>query len=528
MEDSRVTSYDEVNYPSFPIYYTHPDRLATMATLFGMKPAPAEKCRVLELGCFDGVNLAAMGLGLPQSEFVGVDLAGTAIARGQALLNDIGLKNVTLRHADLMEMAPDYGEFDYIIAHGVFTWVSQPVCDQILAICKNSLAPQGVAYISYNTLPGCHSRLMLREMISFHNRDFHDSQQKMKQALTLLKLLSNSMVKGSDLYMQLVRGEYERWSARPPEAFYHDELAEAFTPLYFHQFMEQARRHDLQFLGEADFFNMVPHGLTPNAVEVLDRIKDDIILREQYMDFMRGRYFRKTLLCHPDVPLDRNLKPDSVRSFYISTLAKSELPSPSLEPGVKETFESDPGGKFLSADPLARAMFWRLQEMAPERLPFPRLVEEVETRARQQFGFVPAPDQDVPADIAEFICSTYGAGLLDLHLTLPPFVVQVSDKPLASPLARWQARRSDVVATLHHRTLKLGNAIHRGLLALCDGSRNRAALRADLLQVFESGTLDWLDGDGKPVADMSIVGKAIDEELEDFLQKAARSAVFMG
>jgi len=88
MEENRATSYDEVSYPSFPIYYTHPDRLATVASLFGIKPAPADKCRVLELGCFDGVNLAAMAVGLPQSEFVGVDLAGTAIARGQALLKD--------------------------------------------------------------------------------------------------------------------------------------------------------------------------------------------------------------------------------------------------------------------------------------------------------------------------------------------------------------------------------------------------------------------------------------------------------
>jgi methyltransferase-like protein len=365
-------------------------------------------------------------------------------------------------------------------------------------------------------------------MVSFHNRDFHDPQQQMKQALILLKLISNSMVKGADLYMQSVRGEYERLAARAPEAFYHDELAEVFTPLYFHQFMDQARRHDLQFLSEADFFDMVPHGLAPNAVEVLDRIKDDIVLREQYMDFMRGRYFRKTLLCHPEVPLNRTIKPDCVRAYYVSTVANPASSVPSSDPDAKETFESEQGGKIITADPLARAMFWRLQETVPERVPFPRLVEEVERRARQQLGFIPKPDQDVPADIAEFILSTYGAGLLDLHLSLAPFVLQVGDKPLASSLARWQARRSDVVATLHHRTLKLSNAIHRGLLALCDGTRDRAALRADLVQVFESGALDWIDGDGKPIRDMSVVGKVIDEELENFLTKAARSAVFMG
>src|SRR5271169_3538598 len=121
MEESRVTSYDEVSYPSFPIYYTHPNRLATVAALLGMKPAPVEKCRVLEIGCFDGTNLAAMAVSLPQCEFVGVDAAGTAIARGRAMAEEIGLNNLTLRHLDLMEMAPDYGEFDYIILHGVYS-----------------------------------------------------------------------------------------------------------------------------------------------------------------------------------------------------------------------------------------------------------------------------------------------------------------------------------------------------------------------------------------------------------------------
>jgi hypothetical protein len=75
--------------------------------------------------------------------------------------------------------------------------------------------------------------------------------------------------------------------------------------------------------------------------------------------------------------------------------------------------------------------------------------------------------------------------------------------------------------------LKLGNSIHRGILALLDGSRDRAALRTDLLQVFDSGTLDWLDENGKRVTDMSLVSKAIDDELEGFLQKAAQTAVLM-
>jgi hypothetical protein len=527
MDESRTTSYDEVSYPSFPIYFSHPDRLATIATLFGMKPAPPEQCRVLEIGCFDGTNLSAMAVGLPQSEFVGVDVAGTAIARGSALAAEAGLRNVSLRHLDLMDMAPDFGTFDYIVAHGVYSWVPEMVRKQTLAICKGSLAPQGVAYVSYNTLPGCHTRLMLREMMLFHNRDFASPQQKMQQGLNLLKLLANSLEKEFEPYTSFLKGELERLTDRSLESLYHDELAEVFAPLYFHQFMDEARRHDLQFLGEADYFDMMPRGLTPKAVEVLDSIKDDIVLREQYLDFMRGRHFRKTLLCHADVPLDRAPKFDCVRSHLISMSAKTASPSPSFEAGAQDTFEGAGGAKVTTGDPLGRALFWYLKDREPERIPFPRLATEVETKARQDFGFDPRPGQDVASDLANSIWVTYCAGLLEMHLHNPPFVVHVSEKPIASPLARSQARRSYLVSTLHHRSLRLGNSIQRGLTALLDGSRDRSTLRADLLQVFETETLDLLDGDGKPIRDMCVVGKAIDAELEVFLDRASRTALLM-
>jgi len=143
MSNPELNPYDEVAYPSLPISHTHPDRLATVGLHFGMRPAPVERCRVLELGCSSGANLLAMAVGLPESEFVGVDLAAKPIARGKAVVEALGLKNLTLRQADLLEMAPDYGEFDYIIAHGLYTWVPAEVRDKILAICKASLSPRG-------------------------------------------------------------------------------------------------------------------------------------------------------------------------------------------------------------------------------------------------------------------------------------------------------------------------------------------------------------------------------------------------
>jgi len=525
MTKPELTPYDEIAYPTFPISYTHPDRLATVATHFGMRPAPVERCRVLELGCSTGANLLSMAVTLPESEFVGVDLAGKPIAQGKARVEALGLKNLTLRHLDLLEMAPDYGRFDYIIAHGLYAWVPPPVRDQILAICKGSLQPQGIAYVSYNTFPGCYSSVMIREMMLFHNRDFHDPQQQMQQAITLLKLLANSR-REPQTYTRLLQDEFERLSKRSREGLYHDELGAVFQPVFFYQFMAHAQRHELQFLGEADFSEMHTGDLTPQAKEVLDQISDDIVLREQYLDFMRGRAFRKTLLCHKDVSLDRSGKSVSVRSYLVSAQAQPKSQAPDSSPSTQETFRGRNGVELATADPLARALLWHLIESQPQRWAFENLLPEVELRARERLGFVPKPDQDLVSEIVDFVWQTYSAGLLDLHMYVPPFTTKVSEKPVASPLARLEARDCDVISTLHHRSLRLGDALQKGLVMLMDGTRDHDALRKDLLQLFESGALTLFDGDN-PVSDMQTVEKRIATETEDLLCGLSRAAVLI-
>lgn len=156
--------YDEIPYPGFPLPQTHPDRLATLATLFGMKPAPPAACRVLEVGCGDGGNLIPMALGLPESQFLGIDLAEKPVAAGCALIHSLGLQRIHLRTLDLMDAGRQLGEFDYIIAHGVYSWVPGEVRDGLLRLCRMLLAPNGVAYVSYNTYPGFHRRELFRDI----------------------------------------------------------------------------------------------------------------------------------------------------------------------------------------------------------------------------------------------------------------------------------------------------------------------------------------------------------------------------
>src|SRR5947209_3687226 len=183
-------AYDEIPYPGFALPQTHPDRLATLATLFGMRPAPIDRCRVLELGCGDGANLIPMALTLPGSTFVGIDLAARPIAKGEAMVAALGLHNIALHQQDILGISERIGTFDYIIAHGLYSWVPPPVRGKILAICAAHLRPDGIAYVSYNTYPGGRLREIAREMIAFHTRGVTDPRDRIARARAILGVVA--------------------------------------------------------------------------------------------------------------------------------------------------------------------------------------------------------------------------------------------------------------------------------------------------------------------------------------------------
>src|SRR5438128_8466150 len=183
MSDALRRSYDAVPYPDKPRPATHPDHLAALARLVGLSPAPARRCRVLELGCAAGANLWPMAQYLPESEFVGVDFSPVQIENGLRVVADAGLTNLTLRAASILDVDGSWGTFDYVLCHGVFSWVPREVQAAILSICARQLAPQGVAYVSYNTFPGWHTRLMLREMVAYHAGHYPDDETRRRQGL---------------------------------------------------------------------------------------------------------------------------------------------------------------------------------------------------------------------------------------------------------------------------------------------------------------------------------------------------------
>ncbi len=162
-----TNAYDQVPYirTSFP--ETHPRRLQTVAAMHGLTSPPIEKCRVLELGCAGGWNLLPMAAQLPHATLLGIDLSARQIEEGRAALAAAGLNNIELRQMSILDVTEQFGTFDYIIAHGVYSWVPRDVREKVLSIFRHNLAANGVAYVSYNLYPGWYSQQWLRDAMCY-------------------------------------------------------------------------------------------------------------------------------------------------------------------------------------------------------------------------------------------------------------------------------------------------------------------------------------------------------------------------
>jgi len=500
-------SYEDVAYPSYALPQTHPDRLATLAALFGMNPAPVERCRVLELGCGDGGNLIPMAYGLPGSQLVGLDAAERPILKAQAAARELGLSNVQFRQQDIREAPACLGQFDYIIAYGLYSWVPPPVRDKLLAIAQASLAPDGVALVSYNAHPGGHLRAMIREMMMFHIRNLDQPEDQISQSRALLELLASSQP-DRDPYGMFLKKELERQLERQDAFLYHDELAETFFPVYFHEFVEHAARHGFQYLAEADFADMHPTGAySPAATELLETLSGEPVLREQYLDFLKCRKFRQTLLCHREVQLDRALKPEQIGRFFVASPLKSVSAAPEIRSESPEEFRGPEATGLVTPHPVAKAALVHLSQAWPRSLGF----DELLGRIRASLGPAASPE-DQPATqqaraLGEILLRVCAAGLAELHVHRFEFAGEAGERPAASPVARLQVRSDSRIATLRHTTVRVEDALAQQLLLLLDGTRDRAALRAELTA---SASRD--------------VGA---EELEAALEKLARFALLV-
>ena len=440
--------YDEIPYRTFPHSSSHPDQLATVAHLHGLDPPRLACCRVLELGCGAGANLLGMACGLPDARLVGIDLAHSAIERARVDARTVGLRNAEFHIGDLrVASALGLGEFDYVIAHGLYAWIDQPAREALMATCAAHLAPDGIAYVSFNTHPGGHFRRSLRELALWHSRASTGAAERAVRSRELFASL-RALRDESDAWGVLLGAELPDLSTAPTDYLVHDLLNEDWEPVWFADFASVARRSGLQYVGEASFHRVTGPWEPEVEAELWRLAEGDRVAYQQFVDFMLWRRFREALLCHAGRAVNDH-----------------------FDQGRMQTLRFRPSGPVSEQDDQPMAILPTLAAHAPQPVPFDRL--------RAELDVDPEPLGRALLDLAR-------RGRVAMHLEPPALGDADVALPRVTGLARMQAIDGDYCTTLFGGFVRLDGSVIRTLLKLADGTRNREQILAEVASA--SGT----------------------------------------
>lgn len=465
-----LPTYDELPYDSLPLPEAHPEYLAAIARLHGFAAADPRRARVLELGCASGGNLLPIAWYAPDSPCIGIELSRVQAEAGQALTSAAGIVNARILHDDLAALPESLGEFDYIIAHGLYSWVSPAVQSAVLRLCARHLADNGIAYVSYNVLPGWSSRQALRKYLLQQVARVRTPSEQVDAARRALVQLAaewagSTLGRFPDLPAEIAY--LEKASAG---YLYHEYLADINEPLAFGEFLSRAHTQGLGYLCDAGA------GLCARQVPLR------AALAEQRFDEQEHTRFRRSLLIRHGSPRETP-EPDvalETLAFHASLRCDEEV---DLDTPTPQRFTNSRGTDFVVRRPLCKAAFIVLAAVYPESISYRDLLEAARGLL-QQFGATALID-DLELFRQEWL-SLVHAHATRANITTQTFFSDLSVAPRAHALARAQAASgAGTVAGAHHAALDL-DAGSRDLLSLLDGGNSRIALTAKLLARCEA------------------------------------------
>lgn len=370
--DVQQTIYSELGYKSMPFPYTTPATLEAYGALVGVSAPNPKTARVLELGATYGGNIISQALFNPDATFVGIELSQEQVEKGNEVIANAGLTNVSLIQSDIASIGSEIGTFDYIIAHGVYSWVDDGVKDALLRLIDEHLVEDGIAYVSYNTYPGWHTMEEVRQLMMFSNRDKaqFNHKEKVLHGKTIGSIVGSQILKYDNLKERNSKFLGALRSVMQKDEYYvgHDHLEPNNDPVYFYQFNDHLGAHNLAYLCDADLTLSMVRSFDADIADTLDKLAlNDHVAQEQYLDFILDTTFRKSIICkakHAESVTYDMGNPELVNSvpmrtiinnFTYTILFNEEALSMFENDIVRDTFQSiiKDGGQFNMIEALA-------------------------------------------------------------------------------------------------------------------------------------------------------------------------------
>lgn len=506
---SRVAEqYNKVPYQSHPFPLTQPARIGALARLFGLEPPDVEKARVLEIGCASGGNIIPLAARFPDASFTGVDLSDVQITAGKERAKSAGLSNIELKNISVTDFDAPAASFDYVICHGVFSWVTESVRDAIFARVGKLLSPDGVAYISYNVLPGWRMRMAIRDAMTLHAGEDEDPALRISRARWMLNFLAQR-TSSNTLWGHLFRNEAAFLSQFPEDYIFHEFLEDTNEPMMFSTFAQGARKHGLAYLGDAELASMIPENIDEaTATSLREMCSGKALPLEQYMDIVTGRTFRQSLLIREsrEAKISRQIEADRLRGLHIlcsGTLRQTEATPQSV------LFAEASGRHIRSGSAVVVEALNKMIARFPASVTIESLVEGQSDEARLQ--------------IEDALIKMLRVGLLGVSLSPVKATPVVSERPHAFALARRDAAMGPSVVNARHEACKVG-LVAQTILPDLDGQKERSTLRDVILKAVSDGRIVFQQN-GVTIASEEGVMREAGAHLDAALGELARGGL---
>ncbi len=465
---------------------THPIRLATLAAMHGVAAAPADHCRVLEIGCAQAGNIMDLADAYPESTFVGVEISEPEVALAHQYTQQLGLTNLDVRCLSLADIDDTFGLFDYVIAHGVYCWVPDDVRDDLMRVCSEHLAPGGVAYISYTTYPGWAMGDTIRSLLLDHVRDIDDRAERVAAARERLARLLDE-IDPSTPYGAYLLDRCAALLSYPDAYLDHDHLAPISRALHLHEMVEHAAANDLRYLDDIIVTDAPPMDATDRVPAGLDDVRP-----QHTYDLVHGTSFRAAVLCRADESLRPQPTLGELALFQVSAPVAVEGALSVADQSVAG-FSTRKGGTLRTGSPVMKAALAELADCWPASLAIADLAGIVDAHIPPELRA--GTGGDTSALLTRDLANLHRQGLVELATQAYPFVSVLSERPMVAAAARLAAGLGAQVANRRHEQLDLDDVL---LMAaqLLDGSRTVADVTEGLIEEANAGRLQMGRPDG--------------------------------
>lgn len=475
-------SYEEIPYVSGTYSFTHPRWTGTLARTLGVQSANPAVSRILEIGCGDGSNILPIAGDYPLAHLEGFDLSESAIEKGLDLINKCNLSNIKLFKGDINEESVVTGKFDYIIAHGVLSWISDSTRAKLFKLISDHLSPAGIAFISFNSFPGWHIRLILREAILLRINPSLKPHELIAVARTTLQEIVQLKPKFMDIGGDFLEQEVKKMLEMPDWFLFHDLLEQYNQPFYLKEVLEFAQESNLKFVCDTDLVRSSLSLQNPH----ISRVE-----QEQSFDIIGKRCFRSILLCKSDIPVKEHPDFSVLGASNIIGDLKPEFELLDHRAPVTEKFSHKQINLTISVkDPKIRLSLRELSKLAPQAVAFETFLSTLGTK----YGCTSDDIQNIAKNLFNLMCT----GVISFSaFPFPEIPSALPDKPKVSPLAREQSTSILVVPNAFHQSVPI-TLDSVPLIKLLDGTRSIdqivKELKVDAPIVFQKIQELWVQG----------------------------------